>query len=114
MKKEESKKETKDLDYKEQDNTLPEDALMHNNGYWYRELTVDGVKDKVKLFNCSRPNRLDGETTVEYKIRRKFLKHTEKYSKHSIYNPFEGGRRGITKGVPYVNENKKDKFKKKK
>lgn len=95
-------------------NDMPEDALMHKNGVWYREVAIDGLDDSIKLFNSYKPGRLEGETSMEYKIRRKFLKHKEKNGEAIIYNPFEGGKRGITKGIPYVNENKKDKFKKNK
>ena len=88
------------------------DALMHENGVWYRELFIDGLKDRVKLFNSLRPERLEGETVTEYKIRRKFLKHKES-STFLFHNPYENGVKGVTKGKPYINPNKKDKFKKK-
>ena len=100
LKKEKKKKETTSLD-----SSMPEDALLHENGIWYRELKVDGVKDPVKLFNSIKPGRLDGESQTDYKIRRKLLKVKEKNKEVLIYNSKEHG--------PYVNTNKKDKFKKK-
>jgi len=84
---------------------MPEDALMHDNGVWYRELKVDGVKDSIKLFNTLKPGRLDGETSTEYKIRRKLLNH-KKETKVLFYDS--------SNKEPYINTNKKDKFKKKK
>ena len=84
---------------------MPEDALLHENGIWYREIKVDGLKDPVKLFNSIKPGRLDGEERSDYLIRRKLLKMREKNKEVLIYNSKEHG--------PYVNTNKKNKFKKK-
>jgi hypothetical protein len=100
MKKENKTEKTKSLD-----SSMPEDALLHDNGVWYREIKIDGLEDTVKLFNSLRPNRLEGETSSDYKIRRKLLKLKEKEKPVLIYNSKELGQ--------YVNENKKDKFKKK-
>ena len=86
------------------ESNMPEDAKLHENGVWYRELSVGGLEGITKLFNSSRPNRLEGETTVEYKIRRKLLKHREN-TKYLFHNSTTNGT--------YINTNKKDKFKKK-
>ena len=82
---------------------MPEDALLHSNGTWYREIVIDGVDKPVKLFNSMRPGRLEGEERSDYLIRRKLLKMQEKNKQVLIYNSKELG--------PYVNTNKKDKFK---
>jgi hypothetical protein len=103
MKKKEKKKEGEILD-----TNMPEDAKSHESGVWYREFEVDGLDNPVRLFNSSSPKRLDFETKIEYKVRRKFLNHKSKL-KYSFYDPYQYG---TTKGVPYVNKNKKDKFKK--
>ena len=99
-KKQEKKAKTMTLEF-----DMPEDALLHENGVWYREIKVDGLKDPVKLFNSIKPGRLDGEERSDYKIRRKLLKIREKNKEVLIYNSKEHGT--------YVNTNKKDKFKKK-
>lgn len=71
MKKEKSKEKTTS------ESNMPEDAVMHDNGNWYREFEVPGIDKPVRLFNSLKPQRLDGETQSEYKIRRKFLKHKD-------------------------------------
>ena len=101
---------TKDTEKKQSKTTsdltdMPEDALLHKNGIWYREIKIDGLKDPVKLFNSIKPERLEGEDRSDYKIRRKLLKMREKNKEVLIYNSKEHGT--------YVNTNKKDKFKKK-
>lgn len=84
---------------------MPEDAVLHENGIWYREFLIDGLDDKIKLFNSLKPYRLEGETQTEYKIRRKFLKVKDR-TKYVFYTPVKHGFK------PYININKKEKFKK--
>lgn len=92
---------------------IPSDAIMHDNGVYYRVCNVDGLDDPIRLFNSYKPGRLDDETKVEYRIRRTFLKHKENNVVNLFYNPYENSiNNGYTKGVPYVNKNKKNKFKK--
>ena len=98
-KKQEKKAKTMTLE-----SDMPEDALLHENGIWYRELKIEGVKDPVKLFNSIKPGRLDGESHTDYKIRRRLLKVKEKNKEVLVYNSKKHG--------PYVNTNKKNKFKK--
>jgi len=99
----------------ELDNT-PDDVLVHDNGVQYRMFNVDGLDEQVKLFNSIKPKRLDGEEFVEYQIRRKFLQY-EATMKNLFYSPYTNATidiKGELKGIPYVNLNKKNKFKKKK
>ena len=97
MKKEEKKTKKTALD-----SSMPEDANMHDNGYWYREFEVPGIDEPVKLFNCLKPARLEEETFAEYKIRRKFMNH-KNHSKMMFHNSAVEGT--------YINNNKR-KFKK--
>ena len=85
MTKKKQEEKTSPLDY-----NMPEDAKMHDNGTWYRELTVDGLTDQVKVFNSMKPNRLEGETQVEYKIRRRLLKQKDN-TKYLFHNSRTNG-----------------------
>ena len=87
----------KDLEYKEQ----PTDIKMHENGILYKELRFDGLDEPLKLFNSIKPQRLEGETYIEYKIRRQFTNHAAKTKNKMFYDSFDNGYK------PYVNNNKK-------
>ena len=84
MKKESKKKETTS------DSNVPEGAVEHKNGTWYREFQVPGLNEPVRLFNSLKPQRLDGETQVEYKIRRKFLNQKDN-TKQLFHNSSKEG-----------------------
>ena len=109
--------ETEILESKVQPNDLPEGVKVHENGEWYKEIPIDGLDEPLKLFNTLKDYRLEGETHTEYKVRKQFTKVDKKKGyKEMFYNPFEFaymGKDGKIKGRPYVNENKKDKFKNK-
>ena len=46
------------------------DIKLHENGIEYKEIEfTEGIK--IKLFNTNKPGRLEAETTMEYRIRRK-------------------------------------------
>jgi hypothetical protein len=97
----------------EEETNLPPDVKLHENGILYKEIFFDGLDKPVKLFNTLKPQRLEDETQMEYKMRRQIQKMNEKEKKRNpevFYNPYENSY----KGIPYVNKNKKDKFKKKK
>jgi len=110
------KKEEEILDTKQQDQ-LPEGVKIHENGEWYKEIIIEGSAEPFKLFNTLKDARLDGETRAEYKTRRLFANMEKKRGYGEMfYNPYENAKIGLDgklKGVPYVNKNKKDKFKKK-
>lgn len=108
--------EEKTLDIKQQDQSpegvkLPEGIKLHKNGEWYKEITIEGSDEPFKLFNTLKDARLEGETLAEYKTRRLFANMEKKRGYAEIFYP---GPKPGHKGVPYVNKNKKDKFKKKK
>ena len=111
-KEEENKTETLDLTNEELS------IKQHENGEWYKELEMEGLDEPIKLFNTLKDQRLEGETHTEYKVRKLFSNMDKKQGhKEMFYNPYKKtylGMDGKTKGTPYVNENKKDKFKKKK
>lgn len=90
---------------------MPKDIKQHENGEWYKEIMIDGTDEPFKLFNTLKDIRLPGETRAEYKTRKLFAKMEKKKGYEEMFYP--GPRIGY-KGIPYVNENKKDKFKKKK
>ena len=108
MKKKKKKEEI--LDTKQQDQ-LPEGVKIHENGEWYKEIIIEGSAEPFKLFNTLKDARLDGETRAEYKTRRLFANMEKKRGYEEMFYP--GPKPGF-KGIPYINENKKDKFKKKK
>lgn len=104
-------KKQKKEEEKTLDTNLPEGIKIHENGEWYKEILIEGSDEPFKLFNTLKDARLPGETRAEYKTRRLFANMEKKkgYAKIFYPGPIPGH-----KGVPYVNENKKDKFKKKK
>ncbi len=53
------------------ENELPEDVKLHENGIYYKEVNIPGLNEPLKLFNTLKPQRLDGETRTEYRIRKK-------------------------------------------
>lgn len=55
---------------KEKEESKLSDIKLHENGIWYKEIKVNGFDKPMKLFNTLKPERLDGETFMEYKIRR--------------------------------------------
>ena len=75
--KETKKKEEEILESKVQPIEQPDDIKMHENGILYKEIQMGGLDKPIKLFNTIKPQRLDGETHMEYKIRRKLLKMNE-------------------------------------
>lgn len=55
---------------KKSEQTLVSDILLHENGLEYKELEfISG--EKIKLFNTNKPQRLEAESQLEYRIRRK-------------------------------------------
>lgn len=54
------------------------EILIHENGVPYREAQLPEVDKPIKLFNSNKPQRLEGETYTEYKIRQKLVKAAEK------------------------------------
>jgi hypothetical protein len=67
------KKETKTSE-----SNVDPDFKMHENGVTYREVEIQGLDKPIKLFTSRKPNRLEGETKSEYKIRRKLIKAQER------------------------------------
>lgn len=62
-------------------------VLEHSNGYTYREIPIiiKGTQiATIKLFNCDKPYRLDGETQQEYRFRTKAIKRFEKNHKKGL------------------------------
>jgi hypothetical protein len=82
----------------ETENSLdrPEGVKQHENGYWYKELPMSGLDEPLKIFNTIKPQRLEGETYVEYKIRRKFLEQEAKQKK-IFYDPIAETNKAIQK-----------------
>lgn len=108
------KKETIESLEEKSELELAPGVKKHENGLLYKEIEMGGLDEPLKLFNSLKPQRLEGETYTEYKIRRQFLNHNSK-QKEVIYNPSEHTEFVIGKGLvrqPYVNKNKKDKNKK--
>ena len=54
------------------------DHILHENGLMYREIKFEGLTKPLKLFISIKPQRLDGETFTEYKIRRKLINANDK------------------------------------
>ena len=116
MKQKELKKKKDQTESSTEMTDLAPGVKLHENGILYKEIEIGGLDEPVKLFNTLKPQRLKDETWVEYKIRRQFLNHNAK-TKNIFYNPSEHTEFVPGKGLvrqPYVNKNKKDKFKKKK
>jgi len=93
-------KKTETLESKEQ----PTDIKMHENGILYKEIKFDGLDEPLKLFNSIKPQRLDGETYTEYKIRRKFTAHAEKTKNNLFYNPHRDGLKQMQEEFEKANE----------
>lgn len=61
------KKEEKEKTYS---NPEVSDIMVHENGLQYKEIEfLQGVK--IKLFNTNKPQRLEAESQMEYRIRRR-------------------------------------------
>lgn len=95
------KKEEKEKTYS---NPEVSDIMVHENGLQYKEIEfLEGVK--VKLFNTNKPQRLEAESQMEYRIRRKlnnnqlkeFLNGTPFYHSASRV-PYVKTKETITKG----------------
>lgn len=86
---------------------------LHENGLMYREIEFEGLDDPLKLFISIKPQRLEGETQTEYKMRRMLERRGDMIKKYEPEMISKGPKR-FEKGIPYVNVNKKDKFKKEK
>ena len=78
--KEEKKKKEMISDSKE----LPDGVKLHENGSLYKEVHIGGVDEPFKLFNTLKPQRLEGETHNEYKIRR--LLQNKNKSKGTVFH----------------------------
>ena len=87
------------------DSELPEGIKIHANGEWYRELQIDGIDEPVKLLNTLKDMRLDGETHMEYKIRKQIKNKFVKEDVEVVYNSNTVDANGTK--VPYINKNKK-------
>lgn len=90
-----------------------EEYKLHDNGLMYREIEFEGLDEPLKLFISIKPQRLPGETQTEYKMRRMLERRGDMIKKHEPEMISRGPKRFET-GIPYVNVNKKDKFKKEK
>jgi len=79
----------------EKEKTLVSDILIHENGLQYKEIEfLQGVK--IKLFNTNKPQRLEEESQMEYRIRRKLNNNQLREFLSGI--PFYQS----ANGVPYV------------
>jgi len=85
---------------------LASDIKINNIGIEYKEIEfVEGVI--LKLFNTNKPQRLEDESFIEYKIRKKLNNNQLK--------EFLKGELFYDKKVPYINTDKKlNKYKTKK
>lgn len=86
-------KKKKEQDKGEMTSESNVEILIHENGIEYRELQMNGLDEPIKLFNSIKPNRLEGETYTEYRIRRKLIEMDEK-QKVVFYNS--------SNRIPYV------------
>ena len=67
-----------------EEKTLVSDILTHENGLQYKEIEFsEGVI--VKLFNTNKPQRLEAENQMEYRIRRRLNNnHLKEFLKGKI------------------------------
>lgn len=87
---------------------LVSEIKVHENGLEYKEIEfTEGVT--VKLFNTNKPQRLEAENQLEYKIRRKLNNNQLKeFLKGELFY-------NSSNSIPYVNKDKQlNKFNNKK